>query len=93
MFIAWCSTSFILRYIISNYKLYNYKSCACFKKKHNWVFSFLNVEVKIYLALVEKSLLKRGYIRIIIQKTRINFNSRDIIETYFAYFKWGRETK
>jgi hypothetical protein len=57
------------------------------------VFSFLNVEVKIYLALVEKSLLKRGYIRIIIQKTRIKFNSRDIIETYFAYFKWGRETK
>jgi len=64
-----------------------------FKKKYNWVFSFLKVEVKLYLALVEKSLLKKGgYIRIIIQKTRINFNSRDIIETYFAYFKWGRET-
>ena len=41
----------------------------------------------------EDAFKKGGYIRIIIQKRRINLNSRDIIETYFAYFKWGRETK
>jgi hypothetical protein len=57
------------------------------------VFPFLKIEVKLYLALVEKTLLKKGgYIRIIIQKRRINLNSRDIIETYFAYFKWGGDT-
>jgi hypothetical protein len=43
------------------------------------VFPFLKIEVKLYLALVEKTLLKKGgYIRIIIQKRRINLNSRDI---------------
>ena len=64
------------------------------KQKYKCVLPFLKVEVKLYLALVDKTLLKKwGYIRIIIQKRRINLNSKDIIETYFAYFKWGRETK